>query len=240
MYAITEWRTRRHAKFWVCNQLDKFKCSESFDYSKGTRLELWSRKINNMNSSRISTLEQVLSLFNAPKDSSCLHDKEVPVPTPVILSKVINGVPIVNIVVCNSNFVMSLVVFQPACAPRPTFQFDVRLFFEQGYDFFCCCPHMQFMPSARFYSHIMNSNICTCTSNDAFKTPSSTIRRHVFQQTQPLYTRYNLPSSLNLQTGSFLTNTRANAWNARYHQGNGNIVVQHPVHLSKFQASAPS
>ena len=70
--------------------------------------------------------------------------------------------------------------------------------------------------------------------------PSSTIRQHGFPKTQILNTTYSLSNSLNHHTGLFLTNTRANVWNARYHQGNGNIVVQRLVHLSKLRASAPS
>ena len=70
--------------------------------------------------------------------------------------------------------------------------------------------------------------------------PSSTIRLHEFLKTQILYTRYSQTNLWNHHTGPFLTNTRANAWNARCHQGNGNIAVQCLVHLSKLRASAPS
>ena len=171
-------------------------------------------------------------------DSFHLHDKEIPVPTPIILSKVINGVPIVDIVVSNPNLAVSFVVFQPACTPRPTFQFDVRLFFEQGYDFVSRRSHVQFLPLVHFYSHICNSN--KCTTNDVFKSPSSTIRQHEFLKTQILYTTYSRTNLWSHHTGSSLTNTRANVWNARCHQGNGNIAVQRLVHLSKLRASAPS
>ena len=71
-------------------------------------------------------------------------------------------------------------------------------------------------------------------------TPSSTILQHVFPKTQILYTTYSQTNSWNHLFSSSLTNTRANVWNARYHQGNGNIVVQRLVHLSKLRASAPS
>ena len=70
--------------------------------------------------------------------------------------------------------------------------------------------------------------------------PSSTIRQHEFPKTQIPYTTCSQTNSWNHQTGSFLTNIRANGWNARCHQGNGNIAVQRLVHLSKLRASAPS
>lgn len=73
-----------------------------------------------------------------------------------------------------------------------------------------------------------------------FRFPSSTIRQHEFLKTQILYTTYSQTNSWNHLFSSSLTNTRANVWNARYHQGNGNIVVQRLVHLSKLRASAPS
>ena len=188
--------------------------------------------------SRFFSREQVLSLLNMAMGPFHLHNKEVPVPTSIVLFKVINGVPIVGIVVSNPNHTMSFIVFQPACTPRPTFQFDVRLFFEQGYDFVCRCSHVQFLPVAHFDSHIWNSN--KCTSNYVFKSLSSTIRQHVFPKTQILYTTYSQTNSWNHLFSSSLTNTRANVWSARCHQGNGNIVVQRLVHLSKLRASAPS
>ena len=77
---------------------------------------------------------------------SFLHNKIVPIPTPVILSKVINGVPIVDIVVSNPNLTMSFVVFQPACTPRPTFQFDMRFFFEQAMISSVVAPMYNFCP----------------------------------------------------------------------------------------------
>ena len=70
--------------------------------------------------------------------------------------------------------------------------------------------------------------------------PSSTILQHVFPKTQILYTTYSQTNSWNHLFSSSLTNTRANAWNVGCHQGNGNIVVQRLVHLSKLRASAPS
>ena len=70
--------------------------------------------------------------------------------------------------------------------------------------------------------------------------PSSTILQHVFPKTQILYTTYSQTNSWNHLFSSSLTNTRANVWNARYHQCNGNIVVQRLVHLSKLRASALS
>ena len=72
------------------------------------------------------------------------------------------------------------------------------------------------------------------------KAPSSTILLHVFPKTQILYTMYNQTNSWNHHIGSFLTNILANVWNARCHQGNGNIAVQRLALLSKFRASAPS
>ena len=86
--------------------------------------------------------------------------------------------------------------------------------------------------------NIWNSN--KYTSNDVFKFPSSTIRQHEFLKTRILNTMYSHTNSWNHLFSSSLTNTRANAWNARCHQGNGNIVVQRLVHLSKLRASAPS
>ena len=71
-------------------------------------------------------------------------------------------------------------------------------------------------------------------------TPSSTIRQHVFPKTQILYTTYSETNLWSHQTGSSSMNTRANAWNAEFHQGNGNIVVQRLAHFSKLRASAPS
>ena len=70
--------------------------------------------------------------------------------------------------------------------------------------------------------------------------PSSTILQHVFPKTQILDTTYSQTNSWNHLFSSSLTNTRANAWNARCRQGNDNIVVQRLVHFLKFQASAPS
>ena len=188
--------------------------------------------------SRFFTRNQVLKLLNAAMGTLYLHYKKVPVPIPVILSKVINGVPIVDIVVSNPNHPMSFVIFQPACTPRPTFQFDVRLFFEKSYNFVCRYSHVQFLPLAHFYSHTWNSN--KCTSDVVFKSPSSTIRQHEFPETRILYTTYSQTNSWNHLFSSSLTNTRANVLNARCHQGNGNIVVLRLVHLLKLQSSAPS
>ena len=98
--------------------------------------------------------------------------------------------------------------------------------------------HVQFSTLTRFNSHIWNSN--ECTSDSVFKYPSSTIRQHGFLKTQILYTMYSQTNLWNHHIGFSSMNTRANAWNARCHQGNGNIVVQRLVHLSKFRASAPS
>ena len=70
--------------------------------------------------------------------------------------------------------------------------------------------------------------------------PSSTIRQHEFLKIQIPYTTYSQTNLWNHHTGSFLTNTRANGWNARCHQDNGNTAVRHHVHLSKLRASAPS
>ena len=70
--------------------------------------------------------------------------------------------------------------------------------------------------------------------------PSSTIRQHEFLKTQILYTTCSQTNLWSHHTGSSLMNTRANAWNAKFHQGNDNTAVQHLVHLSNFQASAPS
>ena len=71
-------------------------------------------------------------------------------------------------------------------------------------------------------------------------TPSSTIRQHEFQRTQPQYTKYSQTNLWNHHIGSFLTNILANVWNARCRQGNGYIAVQHLAHFSKLRASAPS
>ena len=62
--------------------------------------------------------------------------------------------------------------------------------------------------------------------------PSSTILQHVFPKTQILYTTYSQTNLWNHLFSSSLTNIRANGWNARYHQENGNIVVLRLVHLS--------
>ena len=70
--------------------------------------------------------------------------------------------------------------------------------------------------------------------------PSSTILQHVFPKTQILYTTHSQTNSWSHQISSSLKNTRANAWNAEFHQGNGNIVVQRLAHFSKLRASAPS
>ena len=70
--------------------------------------------------------------------------------------------------------------------------------------------------------------------------PSSTIRQHEFPRTQIPYTTYSQTNLWNHHTCFFLTNTRANGWNVRCHQGNGNIAVRHLVHFSKLRASAPS
>ena len=70
--------------------------------------------------------------------------------------------------------------------------------------------------------------------------PSSTIRQHVFLKTQIQNTTYSQTNLLSHQFSSSLTNTRSNGWNARCHQGNGNIVVQRLALLSKLRASAPS
>ena len=70
--------------------------------------------------------------------------------------------------------------------------------------------------------------------------PSSTILQHESPKIRILYTTYSQTNSWNHLFSSSLLNTRANAWNARCHQGNGNIVVQCLVHLSKLRASAPS
>lgn len=76
--------------------------------------------------------------------------------------------------------------------------------------------------------------------NMRIRFPSSTIRQHEFPKTQILYTTYSQTNSWNHLFSSSLMNTRANAWNAECHQGNGNIAVQRLVHLSKLRASAPS
>lgn len=78
--------------------------------------------------------------------------------------------------------------------------------------------------------------VCNMTT----RFPSSTILQHEFPKTQILNTTYSQTNSWNHLFSSSLTNTLANAWNARCHQGNGNIVVQRQVHLSKLRASAPS
>lgn len=101
--------------------------------------------------------------------SSHLHDKEVPIPFPIILSKILNRESVVDIIV-----------------------------------------------------------------------PSSTTRQHEFQQIHSLYTMCSQTNSWSHQFSSSLTNIRASVWNVRYHQGNGNILVQRQVHSSKFRASAPS
>ena len=71
-------------------------------------------------------------------------------------------------------------------------------------------------------------------------TPSSTIRQHEILNTQILYATYSQTNSWNHQFSSSLTNTRANAWNARCHRGNGNIAAQRLVHFSKLRASVLS
>lgn len=83
-------------------------------------------------------------------------------------------------------------------------------------------------------------NVKFVVCNKIIRFPSSTILQHEFPKTQILYTMYNQTNSWNHLFSPSLTNTRANAWNARCHQGNGNIVVRRLVRLSKLRASAPS
>ena len=70
-------------------------------------------------------------------------------------------------------------------------------------------------------------------------TPSSTIRQHVFLNTQILNTTYSHANLWSHHIGSSLTNTRANVWTARYHQGNGNTVARYLGRFSNSGASAP-
>ena len=59
--------------------------------------------------------------------------------------------------------------------------------------------------------------------NTTTRFPSSTIRQHEFLKTQILYTTYSQTNLWNHHIGFSSMNIRANAWNARCHQGNGNI-----------------
>ena len=82
-----------------------------------------------------------------------LHNKIIPVPSAKKLSEFFQRIPVVVYVVCDADFSMQSVIFQPASNTRRTLQLTLGMGIEQINDFFCTGPKVHLSSANNLFLH---------------------------------------------------------------------------------------
>lgn len=165
-----------------------------------------------------------------------LHNKTIPVPSAKKLSEFFQRIPVVVYIVCDADFSMQSVIFQPTSNTRRTLQLTLGMVVEQINDFFCTGPKVHLSSANNLFLHHFSCSNKTYLINN----PSSTSVQRTLPRTLFLYTTRNYPNRLNHQIDFSSSRKSANGWNGEYLLNNGCTPVHCLGHSSNSQASAPS